>query len=186
MPKIVDHEQYSDELAFRSFDIIATDGIDRVSMRDLANRLGVSTGVLYHYFSSKDELLKHMCDVVTRRNVIEIASQLSDDVNLEERMDIILAFVKNNKMHLRKLLMLSIDLCRQSQETLEALKIGGENYRKGISGYTGVKEEYAVFIHSVLCGITYYELFFPGIVSYEDQMQLFKKMFVYYLNKDKK
>jgi AcrR family transcriptional regulator len=40
------------------------DGIDRLSMRRLAQELGVEAMSLYHYFRSKNELLEGMLDVV--------------------------------------------------------------------------------------------------------------------------
>jgi AcrR family transcriptional regulator len=44
--------------------LAARDGIESLSMRKLADRLGAGAMSLYHYFPSKDELLDAMVDVV--------------------------------------------------------------------------------------------------------------------------
>lgn len=42
--------------------MIATHGLERVTLRDVATTLGVTTGVLTHYFPSKKALLRHTKD----------------------------------------------------------------------------------------------------------------------------
>ncbi len=189
MPKIVDHEQYSDELALKSFDIMAEDGIDRVSMRDLAKRLGVSTGVLYHYFSSKDDLLKRMSYVITQRNVVEVFSKINDKTPLEERLKILQDYMKENESYFQKMMMISMDYLqygKRSKETLKILKESGDNYRIGISALLQVDQEHANFVHIFLAGLTYCELVLPGETSFQKQMKIFNKLFLPLLKPAKK
>ena len=54
------HEQ----IAEAAVSLADTEGLDAVSMRKLAERLGVSTMALYRYVDSKDELLELMTDAV--------------------------------------------------------------------------------------------------------------------------
>lgn len=56
MPKRVDHEQYRQELASRAVAVFRAKGYHGLSMRAMADALGVSKGVLYHYFASKEAL----------------------------------------------------------------------------------------------------------------------------------
>ena len=58
MPKIVDHEQYRKELLGKCFDLFAQKGYGSITMRQIAQGLGVSTGTLYHYFPSKQALFE--------------------------------------------------------------------------------------------------------------------------------
>jgi len=53
MPKIVDHDAYRDELIERYFDDFAQRGYNDVTMREIAAKLNISTGTLYHYFPSR-------------------------------------------------------------------------------------------------------------------------------------
>lgn len=58
MPKIVDHDQYREELARRAVPVFRREGFNGMSMRRMAEALGVSKGVLYHYFASKQALFE--------------------------------------------------------------------------------------------------------------------------------
>ncbi|MEA5464934.1 helix-turn-helix domain-containing protein [Leptothoe sp. PORK10 BA2] len=56
MPKVVDSEEYRKELLHRSFDLFASRGYASVTTRQISKELGISTGAMYHYFSSKQVL----------------------------------------------------------------------------------------------------------------------------------
>jgi len=181
MPKIVDHDKYRDELACRSFDIIAKKGINRVSMRYLAQQLGVTTGVLYRYFPSKDQLFEYMFREMIRRNVTEVLSRINEETPLNERLNIMLDFVGENEYYFRNLLMLAIDFMRsgeESDEPLNILKVDSYNYRNAINNYLKVNPEYGNFLYIFVCGITYHQIVFPGITSFQKQANIFKKLFL--------
>lgn len=57
MPKIVDHDQRRREIVEATWRIIARDGIESVTMRHLAEQMGMANGALARYFSSKGEIL---------------------------------------------------------------------------------------------------------------------------------
>lgn len=59
MPKIVDHEQQREKFAEAATSLIARHGLEGVTMRAVATEAGLSYGSLFHYFESKDDLLKH-------------------------------------------------------------------------------------------------------------------------------
>jgi AcrR family transcriptional regulator len=54
-----DHRERRTEIALAAADVIAARGLERVTLREIAVALGVTTGVLTHYFPSKDALLLH-------------------------------------------------------------------------------------------------------------------------------
>jgi len=60
MPKIVDHDLQRVKFAEAAMSLIARDGLEGVTMRAVAAESGLSYGSLFHYFSSKDELLVHV------------------------------------------------------------------------------------------------------------------------------
>jgi AcrR family transcriptional regulator len=47
-----------------ALEIIDTDGLDAVSMRSLAEHLGVANASLYHHFQNKDQLLQAVCRLI--------------------------------------------------------------------------------------------------------------------------
>ena len=52
-----DHVERREAIARAAADAIATRGLKQVTLRDIAAALGVTTGVLTHYFPSKDALV---------------------------------------------------------------------------------------------------------------------------------
>lgn len=59
MPKVVDHEVQKQKFVQAAIRLIARDGLEGVTMRAVATGAGLSYGSLFHYFSSKDDLLMH-------------------------------------------------------------------------------------------------------------------------------
>ncbi len=57
MPKIVDHELRRQELLAAVWRVIARTGIVGATTREIAREAEVSTGVLAHYFTSKEDIL---------------------------------------------------------------------------------------------------------------------------------
>ncbi|MGO4246939.1 TetR/AcrR family transcriptional regulator [Paenarthrobacter sp. RAF54_2] len=57
MPKIVDAEARRQEVVQAVFRIIASDGLERASLREVADEAGLAVGSVRHYFASSDELL---------------------------------------------------------------------------------------------------------------------------------
>ncbi len=57
MPKIVDRDVQRVKFAEAAMSLIAQHGLEGVTMRGVAAEAGLSDGSLFHYFSSKDELL---------------------------------------------------------------------------------------------------------------------------------
>ncbi|MBB6403799.1 TetR/AcrR family transcriptional regulator [Arthrobacter sp. AZCC_0090] len=74
MPKIVDAEARRQEVVEAVFRIIASDGLERASLREVADEAGLAVGSVRHYFASSDELLVHSFAVVIER----IAGRLED------------------------------------------------------------------------------------------------------------
>ena len=59
MPKIVDHDEQRKVFTDAAMRLIARQGFEAVTMRKVASEAGLSYGSLFHYFDSKDDLLRH-------------------------------------------------------------------------------------------------------------------------------
>ncbi|KUM36028.1 TetR family transcriptional regulator C-terminal domain-containing protein [Arthrobacter sp. EpRS71] len=57
MPKIVDAEARRHDVVQAVFRIIASDGLERASLREVADEADLAVGSVRHYFASSDELL---------------------------------------------------------------------------------------------------------------------------------
>jgi TetR/AcrR family transcriptional regulator, transcriptional repressor of bet genes len=67
MPKIVDHAQRRDEIALVACRVVAAQGFDRASMVRIAREAGYTTGMLAHYFDSKQEIIIAALRLILRR-----------------------------------------------------------------------------------------------------------------------
>jgi AcrR family transcriptional regulator len=67
MPKVVDHEQRRRELGHAVWRVIRRDGVDRASVRTVAEEAGWSPGALRHYFATQSELLAFAMRLVVER-----------------------------------------------------------------------------------------------------------------------
>ncbi len=69
MPKFVDATVRRQEIVEAVFRIIAAEGFERASLREVAAEADLAVGSVRHYFASSEELLAHSFDVVVDRIV---------------------------------------------------------------------------------------------------------------------
>jgi AcrR family transcriptional regulator len=67
VPKIVDAAQRRQEIVGAVCRIIATDGLERASLREVADEAGLAVGSVGHYFDSSDDLLAYSFAAVSDR-----------------------------------------------------------------------------------------------------------------------
>jgi TetR/AcrR family transcriptional regulator, transcriptional repressor of bet genes len=67
MPKIVDHEQRRDEIALVACKVVAEHGFEKASMVRIARGAGYTTGMLAHYFDSKQDIIIAALRLILRR-----------------------------------------------------------------------------------------------------------------------
>ena len=96
MPKIVDHEQYRKELLDKCFDLFAQKGYGSITMRQIAEGLGVSTGTLYHYFPSKQALFEQLAQEICEQDLITALAELQGAQTLQESMEALGRYLVKN------------------------------------------------------------------------------------------
>jgi AcrR family transcriptional regulator len=57
MPKIVDHDQRRDEIALVACRVVAENGFDQATIVRIAREAGYTTGMLAHYFDTKQDII---------------------------------------------------------------------------------------------------------------------------------
>jgi TetR/AcrR family transcriptional repressor of bet genes len=67
MPKIVDHARRRDEIALVACRVVAEHGFDQASMVRIAREAGYTTGMLAHYFDSKQDIIIAALRLILRR-----------------------------------------------------------------------------------------------------------------------
>jgi TetR/AcrR family transcriptional regulator, tetracycline repressor protein len=53
-----------DDIVSAALPLLARDGVDGLTMRSVADALGISSPAVYHYFSSRDDLIDRLCERV--------------------------------------------------------------------------------------------------------------------------
>jgi AcrR family transcriptional regulator len=67
VPKIVDHAQRRDEIALVACRVVAERGFEQASMVRIAREAGYTTGMLAHYFDSKQDIIIASLRLILRR-----------------------------------------------------------------------------------------------------------------------
>jgi TetR/AcrR family transcriptional regulator, transcriptional repressor of bet genes len=67
MPKIVDHNQRRDEIALVACRVVAEHGFGRATMVRIAREAGYTTGMVAHYFDSKQDIVIAALRLILRR-----------------------------------------------------------------------------------------------------------------------
>jgi AcrR family transcriptional regulator len=86
MPKIVDVDQYRQELLNKCFDLFANQGYASVTTRQIAKELGVSTGTLYHYFPNKQALFEQLVEQISLQDV-GILSRIDQNLSIAQKIE---------------------------------------------------------------------------------------------------
>jgi AcrR family transcriptional regulator len=67
MPKIVDHERRRDEIALVACRVVAEYGFDQATIVRIARQAGYTTGMVAHYFDTKQEIIIAALRLILRR-----------------------------------------------------------------------------------------------------------------------
>jgi len=89
MPKVVDHAQRRDEIALVACRVVAAHGFDRASMVRIAREAGYTTGMLAHYFDSKQDIIIAALRLILRR-IDERLSRPSGDAGRPDLLELLL------------------------------------------------------------------------------------------------
>ena len=187
MPKIVDRDRYRKELLEKCFHLFANKGYGSLTMRQVATGIGVSTGTLYHYFDSKEELFIQLIENITEQDILRATDEIDDDLEtIEEK---VLAFgkfiVKNEKLFYRQNLLL-INFFQQTELTqkplVEAIQRSFKRYQQEIMVFLDIEDKaIANHVSCLIDGLIYQRAFSPETVAIDKQMELLASMLSAYL-----
>lgn len=186
MPKIVDHDQYRKELLEKSFDLFAEKGYSSITMREIAQGLGVSTGTLYHYFHNKEVLFEQLIEWISQEDILMATAELKGLQTLQEQMEVIGQLIAKEEDYAIKQTSIMVDFyqhhgleeLRHSQLTRRLT----DQYKQGIAEILGISDPViAQFILSFMDGLILQRLWGNQEVSITEQMSLLGKMLTTYL-----
>jgi AcrR family transcriptional regulator len=188
MPKLVDHDKYRKELLMKSFDLFAQKGYSSITMRQLAQGLGVSTGTLYHYFPNKEALFWQLVEQQTQQDILDFLTEAGGLQTLPERIEALINFVAKNEDYFLKQTSVWVDFCQQQERkeimNHETLRRANGEIKQTIADYLQIQDkEIANFILTFFNGLILARLFEGEIISFQEQGTLLKKMLLAYLGR---
>jgi len=83
LPKVVDHDARKKQIIASASRMIATHGYENLTLRALAADMEITTGMITHYFKSKDEILFAALQAVHDRFYSRASSAIGDRKGLE-------------------------------------------------------------------------------------------------------
>jgi AcrR family transcriptional regulator len=186
MPKIVDREQYRKQLLTESFELFAEIGYGKITMRQLAQKLGISTGTLYHYFPSKEAMFIQLVEELAQRDISNFLIQAeSVPPDIRSRVRAILDFTQENRDYFSKQLTIGMDYYQQqvgkadvSKEDLSQSYIAiyeqlDRETIEAINNYLQI-DNYAIgeFILTFVNGLLLCQLYQPNFKSWNAQAEI--------------
>ncbi len=78
MPRIVDHDARRRHIASSACRALARRGVDRTTMVDIAREANVTTGMITHYFDSKNDIIAAALKLVLQRTEARIEAMIAD------------------------------------------------------------------------------------------------------------
>ncbi|MEW5733999.1 MAG: TetR/AcrR family transcriptional regulator [Thermodesulfobacteriota bacterium] len=187
MPKIVNHDQYREQLLKSCYDLFAEKGYSSVTMREIASELSVSTGTLYHYFPSKQAILEQLLIVMGTRDVEEARRRTATSGSFEERLKIFFEFFLDNQANFQKMLLLSVDFLRHADVSgsQDLVSQWLHFYLSNMEKYLELPRAVSQFILVFFNGLVYQVKLFPDSISATQQIALFSEVLLSYLQAHK-
>lgn len=187
MPKIVDRDRYRQELLSKCLAVIAAKGYATITMRQIAAGLGVSTGTLYHYFPSKEELFDQLVEYISYQDTSEeMIAALRQLPTRADRLDAMFNYITENEDYFLRQTLMLLDFSRQKQRDEinhnETLRRAGERYEKAIARILEIDDPaIAILIINLFDGLIVRRLYQGDRISIERQTQVIKAMLTAYL-----
>lgn len=86
MPKIIDHESRRAELVDASWQVIAHQGLENLTLRKVAEMAGCTTGRITHYFEDRDALVVAALRAVNDAAKARTTALLDSNLNANEKL----------------------------------------------------------------------------------------------------
>lgn len=174
----MDHDEYRRELLQKCFSIFCRRGYANVTMRELAAEIGVSTGTLYHYFTSKENILEQMFEYVQETNVYEFVSRTEHLSSIAEKLDVFVEKWKEYGEFYQNLMLLAIDMMRNMKSRdAEPVFIKFSNYyTDAMARELKIPQKHARSLFIYLLGMILHTMLTPKLLQYEEQVDILREI----------
>ncbi len=179
MPKIVNRNEYRQKLLEKSLYLFTRRGYHNVNMKEIAAEIGVSTGTLYHYFPSKENMLAEMIAWIGDKNVDEYIRRTHSVESISDRFDMIVDFWKEKSELYENIILLAIDMYRNTkiEQWKPLYSFFAERYTAGMSERLNISRQFARSIFIYFIGLSFHSLAFDGAGEFHKQIDFLDKVF---------
>ncbi|GAB4380477.1 MAG: TetR/AcrR family transcriptional regulator [Elainellaceae cyanobacterium] len=188
MPKIVDHDSYRKELLSQCFDLFAEKGYAALTMRQIAQGLGVSTGTLYHYFPNKEMLFEQMVREMTLQDIQNAGVEIKKQTTTLDRIEAVFRFIEAHEDYFIKQTLIWVEFYQQQKrEDGDRITIFQEIWKgneQEISNLLGIRDQALLdFLCCSIDGMLLHRMFDRDKFSFQTQMQFLIQIIKPYLEK---
>lgn len=178
MPKIVNHREYRSELLEKSAGTFSRHNYADVSMRDIAKDIGVSTGTLYHYFRSKEELFCALFLHTAQRSAAEIVDAMCNLETFEQRLGRLFDYFLGRCEKMRRQFLFSTDMLRNElpHKAQKLLRRWASELERRLTGVLGLDAETGSAVFLFLAGSLYARQVLPSSRDLEPGFDAMKQM----------
>ena len=179
MPKIVNHDEYRQKMLEKSLYLFTRKGFSNLNIKQIAAEIGVSTGTLYHYFSSKENMLAEMMAWLGDKNVDEYTRRTTSVESIHDRFDMIVDFWREKGELYENIILLAIDVYRNVDiaQWKELYSFFAERYTDGMSERLNISHQFARSIFIYFIGLSFHSLAFDGTSEYNKQIDFLDIIF---------
>lgn len=183
MPKIVDHQQYRKELSIKCFSLFSKKGYSNVTMRQISTELGVSTGLLYHYFSTKEAIFESTINLIKDQDYEQARLRFGGEMPFESKLELFIAFMDEKKEYYQNLLLLVIDFYRSKtdRDTEKLWNHFAGFYKQVICTNLGLPENLGTPLLAALLGLVLHCIAAPATTDFKKEATLLGDMLSAYL-----
>ncbi len=187
MPKLVDHVSYRKQLLEQCVDLFAQYGYRALTMRQIAEALHVSTGMLYHYFPTKEKLFQDLVEEITQQTIFE-ATSIVQQTTPEERLLALFRFIEQHEETLQKQFLIQMNYYQHRDLYGETagiiLKGGAVRYGQAVMKLIALPDEQICsMLMSQIHGLLTLRMFYGSKMSFMEQARPFIEILVDYLRK---
>jgi AcrR family transcriptional regulator len=154
MPKVVDHQLYRQELLEKATPLFLQFGFEGLTTRQLARQLGISTGTLYHYFASKDELFEALARFWMDQDMSWVRASFEAIPGRRQRLLSIAAFLQEHRDKFNTQNRLVLQFCQfQQQRGIDMASFWNEIYANWESLTRDTLELRSQFAIDLICQV---------------------------------
>ncbi len=178
MPKIVDRDEYRRELLLRCRDLFSKKGYAGITMREIARKLKVSTGTLYHYFPTKQAIFKQIFAQEMTMDAAEAISGIREHFTRRERLETVSDHWEDKRDYYHNIVLLAVDFFRSQEDDVsqKVLDEYSRYYREIMAENMDIPHSVATLSFVFIIGLMYHDLLVPGGVDFRKYLDLFMDM----------